>query len=165
MSTTRDDRSTCFYDGKRYELSESMGHLLMQLMASMRREVDARMSEHGLTDAQWKPLWFIQTGRADSAFELSRAMCVDAGATTRTLDRLEAKGLVERVRSETDRRVVHLRLTPTGETAAAVIPKVLASVNNDYLRGFSEKEFAQLKKLVLRMTANGQAMQAEEGVA
>jgi len=165
MTTIREDGPACFYDGTRYEISESIGHMLMQLMAGMRREVEARMTEHGLTDAQWKPLWYISTGKADSAFELSRMMCIDAGATTRTLDRLEAKGLVERVRSETDRRVVHLRITPAGETAAAVIPEVLASVNNDFLRGFNDKEFAQLKKLVLRMIANGQALSLPEEAA
>ena len=61
MTTTRDDGSACFYDGTRYEISESIGHMLMQLMAGMRREVEARMTEHGLTDAQWKPLWLIQS--------------------------------------------------------------------------------------------------------
>jgi DNA-binding HxlR family transcriptional regulator len=45
-----------------------------------------------------------------------RGLGIDAGAITRMLDRLEAKGLVERVRSETDRRVVHVRLTEAGET-------------------------------------------------
>ena len=79
---------------------------------------------------------------------------------TRMLDRLEAKGLIERVRSETDRRVVHLRLTDAGEAATAKIPHVLASVNNDFLQGFSEREWRQLRKLVERMTANGQALQA-----
>lgn len=165
MSTTRDDPPACFYEAAGYEVSESIGHMLVHLMTAMRREVEARMAEHGLTDAQWKPLWIIGCGRADSAFELSRMLDIDAGATTRTLDRLEAKGLVERVRSETDRRVVHLRLTAAGETAAAVIPGVLASVNNDFLRGFSEKEFVQLKKLVQRMAANGQALRQPEAAA
>lgn len=159
------DAPACFYDASRYEQSESMGHMLFQLMLTMRRVVESRMAAHGLTDAQWKPLWLIRTGEADSAFELSRRLCIDAGATTRTVDRLEVKGLIERVRSETDRRVVHLRLTPAGEAAAAVIPEVLASVNNDFLRGFDENEFAQVKKLLQRMTANGQALQLPEEAA
>jgi len=146
------------YDGAHYDFSSSIGHRLVQVMALMRREVELRMVEHGLTDAQWKPLWMLNTGIATSAFELAREMACDASAVTRLLDRLEAKGLVERLRSETDRRVVHLHLTPLGQEAAAKVPHVLAAVNNDFLAGFSESEWKQLGKLLGRMEANGQAL-------
>ena len=161
MSTAKPPRTTCFYAGERYVMGESMGHLLFQLMLSMRREIESRMAEHGLTDAQWKPLLMLKMGRAGTAFELSRERCVDAGATTRMLDRLEAKGLIERVRSETDRRVVHVQLTAEGEKVVEYVPHVLAAANNDFLRGFSKQEWTQLKDFLQRMLANGQALQAE----
>lgn len=151
---------TCtLYDGRCYDLGESVGHQVVNLMMLMRREVETRMAEHGLTDAQWKPLWMLKTGRATTAIELAREIDVDAGAVTRMVDRLEAKGLVERVRSESDRRVVHLRLTAAGEAVVKKVPFVLASVNNDFLRGFSESEWKQLRRLLERMTANGAALQ------
>ena len=149
------------YDGHCYDVSASVGQSLVNLMQMMRREVELRMATHGLTDAQWKPLWMLKNGRASTAFELAREIGMDAGSVTRMVDRLEAKGLVERVRSESDRRVVHLRLTPAGETAVEQVPHVLASVNNDFLRGFSENEWKQLRKLLAQMAANGAALQAE----
>ena len=163
MSTIKPSRRTaCFYAGETYDVGGSMGHLLYQVMVNMKREVEARMAELGLTDAQWKPLLALKTGRADTAFELAREMGIDAGAMTRMLDRLEAKGLVERVRSETDRRVVHLGLTREGEAAAAQVPDVLAAVNNDFLRGFTKQEWTTLKDLLQRMAVNGQALQENE---
>jgi len=154
------------YDGRRYDVGESIGHQLFNLMMQMRREVEKRMVQHGLTDAQWKPLWMLKIGRATTAIELAREMDIDAGAVTRMLDRLETKGLVERVRSEADRRVVHLRLTTAGEAVAKKIPFVLASVNNDFLHGFSEHEWKQLRRLLGRMIDNGAALQADnEAVA
>ena len=39
---------------------------------------------------------------------------VTSGAITNRIDRLEAKGLVERVRDTGDRRSVRIRLTPRG---------------------------------------------------
>jgi hypothetical protein len=39
---------------------------------------------------------------------------------------------------------------------------VLASVNNDFLRGFSKQEWQQFKDMCQRMLANGQALQAEQ---
>jgi len=150
-----------FYDGEHYEMDKSLGHQLVNLMTQMRREVEVRMAAHGLTDAQWKPLWLLKAGRATTAIELARCMDVDAGAITRLVDRLEAKGLVERVRSESDRRVVHLGLTTEGAAVVAHVPHVLASVNNDLLRGFDETDFNQLRKLLDRMAANAAALQAD----
>jgi DNA-binding MarR family transcriptional regulator len=153
------------YDGARYEMGDTIGHQVFSVMTLMRREVEARMAEHGLTDAQWKPLWMLRAGRASTAIELAREMDVDAGAVTRMVDRLEAKGLIERVRSDEDRRVVNLRLTRAGETAADKVPHVLAAVNNDFLRGFSESEWKQLRKLLARLVANGTALQTESSEA
>jgi DNA-binding MarR family transcriptional regulator len=162
MTPPKTPRTPCFYAGKDYIVGESMGHLLFQLMLCMRREIETRMAEHDLTDAQWKPLWMLKMGHAGTALELAREMAVDAGAITRMLDRLEAKGLVQRVRSETDRRVVNVRLTAEGEAVVEHVPHVLASVNNDFLRGFSKQEWQQFKDLCQRMLMNGQAMQAKQ---
>lgn len=143
------------HNGRRYDAATSVGHQLFNLMALMRREVDARMAAHGLTDAQWRPLWALKSGRAATAIELARVLSMDAGAVTRMVDRLAAKGLVERVRSSADRRVVHLRLSAEGDATVARVPPVLASVNNDFLRDFSQAEWQQLMSLIARMTAHG----------
>ena len=103
----------------------------------------------------------LKIGRATTAIELAREMDIDAGAITRMVDRLEAKGLIERVRSEADRRVVHLRLSAAGDSVAKKVPFVLAAVNNDFLRGFSEAEWKQLLRLLGRMGENGAALQSE----
>ena len=161
MSSVKPPRTPCFYAAEHYIVGESMGHLLFQLMLSMRREIEARMAEHDLTDAQWKPLWMLKMGHAGTALELARELAMDAGAITRMLDRLEAKGLIQRVRSESDRRVVNVQLTPQGEAVVEHIPHVLASVNNDFLRGFNKQEWHQFKELCQRMLVNGQALQAK----
>ena len=149
------------YNGADYDVSQSIGQQLVNLVTLMRRGVELRMAAHGLTDAQWKPLWLLQSGQAPTANELARRMDVDAGAITRLVDRLEAKGLIERLRSAADRRVVHLRLTDAGVAASAEVPHVLASVNNDLLQGFSEADWKQLRKLLERLSANAQALTPE----
>lgn len=157
-------KNPAFYDGRRYDPQQSVGFQIAQLMGQMRREVERRMARHEITDAQWKPLWMIKSGIATTANELAREGGIDAGAVTRMVDRLEAKGLVERVRSEDDRRVVRLVLTAAGEAAAARIPAVLAAVNNDFLAGFTATDLQTLQKLIGRMRDNGSALQAEAEV-
>lgn len=153
------------YDGARYDVSQSVGHQIVGVMGQMRREVERRMAALDLTDAQWKPLWLLASGRADTGNEMARLLEMDAGAMTRLLDRLEGKGLLQRVRSAADRRVVHLRLTPAGQAAAAQVPHVLAAVNNDFLQGFSEAEWRQLRALLARLADNGNSLQADRDAA
>ncbi len=146
------------YKGESYDVTTSIGHQLYLLMNLMRRNIQLRMSHEGLTEAQWRPLWLLKTGRADSLMSLAREMAMDAGAITRLIDRLEAKDLVARVRSATDRRLIHLQLTDQGEAVVAQVPHVLAAVNNDFLAGFSEADWLQLRHLIGRMHRNGQAL-------
>lgn len=145
---------SCFYDGTDHAVCDSVSYLLHQVMFAMRRDIEQRMCAHTLTAAQWYPLWKLKISAGMTAQALAREMDVDAGAMTRLLDRLEAKGLVARARSSTDRRVVDLALTAAGEAVAGHVPSTLAAVNNWYLRGFSHHEWTQLRGLLTRMLAN-----------
>jgi DNA-binding MarR family transcriptional regulator len=153
-----------FYRGDTYDLDESVGHMVRVLIASMTRRIDEQMQVHDLTAQQWKPLLMLRTGQADTAAGLARLNCSDNGAMTRMLDRLESKGLLRRVRSAQDRRIVHLELTKEGERVADQIPYGLSKVLNEHLKGFSKDEFKQLQSLLRRMIANGERV-ASQGEA
>lgn len=142
-----------FYDGKSYAPEQSIGHLMKRIMLLMQRHVERRLAAHDLTSAQWVPLWLVSLGQADTAQALTAAVNMDAGAMTRLLDRLEAKGLLERERSQDDRRVVRLKLTDAGRDVVRHIPGVLAEVNNEALAGFTKDEFKVLIAMLTRMHA------------
>ena len=74
---------------------------------------------------------------------------------TRLLDRLEKKGFIVRTRSDADRRMVKLELTPQGHEAARQLPGLGAAVLNEQLRGFSAADLATLTSLLGRFIANG----------
>jgi len=136
---------------------DSAGYLIKLVYNSLNRAIDREMAPLELTAMQWRPMAMLAMGKADTPAELARQAGVDTGAMTRTLDRLEAKGLLRRLRSQEDRRVVKLELTDTGKATAQGIAPVLARVLNHHLRGFSTEEVALLKHFLLRMIANGSA--------
>jgi len=148
-----------FYSAETYLAEQSVGHLLHCLVNSISQAADRRFEALGLTNAQWKPLLKLHAGRATTVAEVARECLADAGAMTRLLDRLEAKGLIKRVRSTVDRRVVNLELTPEGVQAAEQIPAVLSEVQNEHLAGFAKSEWQLLKTYLGRMLDNGQAAQ------
>lgn len=147
-----------FYRPDSYRAENSTGYLVNKLAQAVTREIDHRMVDLGLTDAQWKPLLLLQQGNCSTAADLSRIACHDTGAVTRLLDRLEAKALIRRVRSAEDRRVVNLELTEEGQQVAAEVPKVLAMLANQVLAGFSEEEFLLFRNLLSRALSNAQAL-------
>jgi DNA-binding MarR family transcriptional regulator len=143
-----------FYDPENYRPEESVGYLMRQILSTVAHEVETQLAHTELTNAQWVPLFKLYTGCASTVAELARESNLDAGAMTRLLDRLEAKNLCQRVRSETDRRVVNITLTDTGRLAAQDIPRVLSRVQNAHLTGFTADEFESLKGYLRRILIN-----------
>ncbi|HEY8355242.1 MAG TPA: MarR family transcriptional regulator [Methylophilaceae bacterium] len=161
MASARPTRSPVFYRAGTYEAEESIGLLMKRALGLLLQEADRRLAPHGLTNAQWGPLFKIRKAEASTVAELARQMHMDAGAMTRMLDRLEAKGLCRRVRSTTDRRMVRIELTPEGERIADEVPAVLADVMNALLAGFTAEEWEALKGYLRRLIENGEVMRAD----
>jgi DNA-binding MarR family transcriptional regulator len=152
---------TPFYSAENYQPEASVGYLMRSILNHVAQAVDRELAHTDLTNAQWIPLFKLYTQQASTVAELARACDIDTGATTRMLDRMEAKGLCQRVRSEQDRRVVNIALTPAGRAAGANIPRILSEVQNAHLAGFSPEEFEALKGYLARILDNAQRIKAE----
>jgi DNA-binding MarR family transcriptional regulator len=155
--------SARFYRPNNYQPEESVGYLMRRILNMVSLEVERELEPSGLTNAQWVPLLKLHMGSASTVAELARECALDAGGMTRLLDRLETKGLLRRVRSSEDRRVVNLELTDEGRVAAKRIPAVLCGVQNAHMRGFTVQEWQTLKALLRRILDNALAIQAEKG--
>lgn len=83
----------------------------------LRKELKVFFAERGLEPSEFDVLATLRRHGAPyelTAGALLKAAMVTSGAITNRIDRLEAKGLVERVRDTGDRRSVRIRLTPRG---------------------------------------------------
>ena len=152
-----------FYVAGKFRPDQSVGYLMRNVIGSIREQANAQLAEHDLTYVQWVPLYTLVVQEACTVASLARDLGLDPGAMTRSIHRLEAKGLVRRERSRTDRRVVNLVLTPAGRKVARKVPAVLSRLLNGHLRGFSEAEWRQLLGFLQRMLANGAAMREAAG--
>jgi DNA-binding MarR family transcriptional regulator len=146
--------SSDFYRPDKYPTGDNVGYLMKRIVSGLGHDIDAMLVPQDLTNAQWMPLYQLHLGKGSTVAELASVCLMDAGAMTRTMDRLERKGLVRRTRSAEDRRVVNLALTPEGRAAAARIPFVLCEVLNARLSGFSQDEFKTLQSFLNRMLVN-----------
>jgi DNA-binding MarR family transcriptional regulator len=104
-------------------------HAITDIVESIRRLVRAeyldsqKMSkQYGLTGPQSLVLRLLIKKGALSSADLSRQMYVTPSNITGIIDRLEKKGLVERIRQQSDRRVVLITLTQSGKKLGKTIP-------------------------------------------
>jgi len=115
---------------------------------------DPEVSALEVSAAQYVIIATLAEREAYSSAQLCKSFSYDAGAMTRMVDRLEAKGLVQRHRCTDDRRLINLELTEAGK---ALFPKMRAlsmAVQNRFLRGFSKAEVEQLEGYLNRILGN-----------
>lgn len=137
-----------------YDYANSIGWLMRSTLGNLRQLVDKKMDPLGLTNAQWVPLFKLYFEHIDTVAELARGCSQDAGGMTRLLDRLEAKGLCQRKRSEFDRRVVNIMLTNEGKQLAQKIPAILQEVQNAALKDFSEEDKTMFRQYLRRLNSS-----------
>lgn len=102
---------------------------VMRLSRFFDKRIKDHLSSHGLESGEFDVLTTLRRndaadGMTTSAFH--RNSLVTAGAITNRLDRMAAKGLIERVPDPDDRRVTRIMLTESGaELIDAILPRHL----------------------------------------
>src|SRR5262249_6499590 len=147
------------YRSETYEARSSIGYLIKRAHVMMLDNVEAAFAERGFTFIQWVILIHARDRMSLTAADICREFRHDSGALTRVIDQLERRGLIQRVRSTTDRRVIELKLTPSGrKTVESQIPLVVDKLNIA-LEEFSRAEFAELTRLLDKLVGRLQQVQ------
>jgi len=101
--------------------------LFLTAHALVVEEIEKRLSAADLPPLAWyDALWALERAPDGTArmFEMAERMVIARYNLTRLMDRIEAAGLVERFRSDEDRRATYARLTPKGRALRREMWKV-----------------------------------------
>jgi MarR family transcriptional regulator for hemolysin len=125
---------------------------------------NAALQAHGGSVPVWLILNALTHENLATQLDLARSLGIEGPTLTRHLDNLEEAGLVERRRSDEDRRAVRVALTESGSSAYTTLRSAVAAFNDQLLQGISEDEQAQLRALLERLGANaGEAVPTRPG--
>ena len=106
----------------------------------------------GLTESQFDVIATLGDTEGMTCKELSEKTLVTKGTLTGVLDRLERKGLIERVPSREDRRCTIIRLTPKGDARfREVFPAHIHYMKPYFERALMATEMKKFRKLLLRL--------------
>ncbi len=110
----------------------------------------------GITTEQWVLLKIIEEANELSQKELAQKSTRDPASITRTLDILEKKGLIERLRIPGNRRTYNITLKKEGQELINQKLDTVIRMREKSLDGFSENEIKQLSGFLTRIKINAQ---------
>jgi len=105
----------------------------------------------GLRPVEFTILVLVASNPGVTQKRIGQALALSAPNLTLLLDRMEARGWIERVRSETDRRAQNLHLTPAGRALGAEAYEVSLTMEQELLRHLSEGERVMLRELLVKV--------------
>ncbi|MFT0891932.1 MarR family winged helix-turn-helix transcriptional regulator [Pseudochelatococcus sp. G4_1912] len=138
----------------KHPVAKSVGWALVHAARLHRTRVGEHLTALGLFPGQEQVLQALATADSMTMGELSYMLRVKPPTASKTIARLTAQGLVERVAGPGDARIVAVRLTEEGAGRVAAIDKLWGEVEEELLEGFDSKERKRMRKLLRKAARN-----------
>lgn len=121
-------------------LNEQLGIRIAKVRNSIKNEMEVALSPYELTTTQFVVLLKLCEKDRMTQKDLAKETDYKQSALTLILDKLEAKGLVNRESKKNDRRAYLIAITKEGKELENVLIKLSLEVEKKVLQGISEKE-------------------------
>ena len=137
------------------ELDGLLGYRLRRAQGAMHRDYMAAIAGLKLTQKQTATLWLIDTNPGVSQVAVAAALGMDRATMMAVTNRLQARGLVVRKQSTSDRRRQELYLTAAGEKALHKAKARIIEHENRFKRLFEPAELAALLSALQKFRTYG----------
>jgi MarR family transcriptional regulator, transcriptional regulator for hemolysin len=135
------------------EFHRDLLFLLHDVARLLRVDADKRARLHGMTRAQWAILIRLDRQPGISQKELSELLEVEPITVARLIDRLEARGMVERRPDPRDRRIWRLHLLRPARDVLHEIDDQRADMTRMVTAGIDEDSIEIMTEALVRMKA------------
>jgi DNA-binding MarR family transcriptional regulator len=142
---------------------DAIVEVILYLYTESRRVTKELAARHGLTGPQLAVIKMLEPVGKLSLSELSWKIRARNSTVTGIIDRMEREGLVERRRSDEDRRVVHIVLTRKGRNLATGVPVEPVQIFRQVLGELSGKDAAELRRILTRLARRVRELVDERG--
>ena len=126
---------------------------LLRTTDVVRRRLARVVEPDGITLQQYNVLRILRGagGEPMSALDVAERLIEETPGVSRLLDRLVAKGLIQRDRSSRDRRRLECSITRKGLEVLARLDDPVTRADSDALHGLTAREIATLSDLLARI--------------
>lgn len=133
---------------------ECISYSLIQISKAHRRRAEIALGELGLYPGQEMILFQLWAEEGVTQSHLVENLCVEPPTVTKTLQRLERAGFVERRQDADDARITRVYLTPQGRELQAPVQQIWEELEAATIGGLSEIEQALLRRLLMQVQNN-----------
>ena len=147
------DLQTEIQQTKPFESMEVEVYLNMtRTQALLSQPADMLLKTHGLTRVTYNILRILRGAGAAgiSCCEIQKRLLARVPDVTRLVDRMVELGLAERVRTDSDRRLVLQLLTPKGADLLTELQEPLLKINKDQFSHMTKEELKTLNQLLTK---------------
>jgi DNA-binding MarR family transcriptional regulator len=132
-----------------------LGYLLALAEVPTRRAFRQHVGEpFALRPVEFTLLIMLQVNQRASATQIRHALRMPAPHVTTLVDRLRARGLVQRTRDPHDGRAVRITLTPAGHALAGRLQAVSAHMEDGVQAVLTAAERTQLRQLLAKLAGS-----------
>lgn len=135
--------------------NKNLLHLLNQKTRLIAKEVNKRLSDHGLYASQWSVVFCIERFGPITQTEISKYLNVEAPTVTRTLSRLEENGWIIRKQGK-DKRERVIELTKVAKQRFTAVEQTINTLEKEMLEHLSIDELEELHILLNKLGPLGE---------
>lgn len=121
-----------------------MARTIHKIMHAIKRDLTCKFQEVNLTAPQGMLIGVLARNKKMKVSDLSEQLQLSNSTVSGIIDRLEKQGLVERTRSDEDRRIVYVSITKKTEEEVMEHYKYAEKKLEDILGNASEKELDEI---------------------
>jgi MarR family transcriptional regulator, organic hydroperoxide resistance regulator len=132
----------------------SSGHLVRDAHRAFQRLLERRIAPYGVARGQWYFLRVLWTSDGLSQRELSERVGMMEPTTVIALRSMEKAGLIQRLRSDTDKRRVRVMLTAKAKRLRNELLTVARVITEEAEAGIAARDLAVFRRAIAQMTAN-----------
>ena len=134
--------------------NEALGALLHDVAHLLRTTIDREVEPYNLTRAKWQALGVLDRKEGITQTELATELELGAATVGRLVERLEARGFVERQPDPIDARVKRLFIRDEARAELDELEQVATRVREAALKDISAAEQATLVRALKQMKQN-----------
>jgi DNA-binding MarR family transcriptional regulator len=144
-----------------FELGGFLPYLINRAGVRLAAEFGRELDPHGIVLQEWRVLAALAAHGAQRLSDLATLTSIDLSTLSRQVGHLTRRGLVARKRANGDRRELSIALTARGVRVTAAIIPTARRYERVALKGISPREAARLKRLLMQVYANLDALNGE----
>ena len=133
------------------ELQNCINYLLTTAQHGVFQMFSERLAQFNITPGQYGVLSCLWQRGACTPKELAQILRLENSTVSGVLDRMQKRGLVDRVTDDRDRRSVRVVPTEAGRALREAVLERMEALNTEILRDFTQEQREVLKSCLSRL--------------